>query len=77
MLGNFACFLSSAETFKTNPFKKFFQEYHQSVKTVWTQIRPNFWVQTVCRVYQQTIKVATCREMELLLIAFKLSVVIA
>ena len=67
MLGNFACFLSSAEIVKINFFKKLFQEYHQSVKTVWTHIRPNkmsglVWVQTVCRVYQQTIKVATSRE---------------
>ena len=32
LLGNFACFLSSADFFKINFFEKFFWEYHQSVK---------------------------------------------
>ena len=44
ILGNFACFLSSADFFfKINFFEKFFQEYHQC--------------QTVCKNYQQTILV--------------------
>ena len=31
MLGNFACFLSSADFFKISLFKKLFQEHAQSV----------------------------------------------
>ena len=60
---NFECFfLSSADFFsKSFFFKRFFQEYHQSVKhVVWIQIRIDnlsvmIWVQTVCTFgYQQT-----------------------
>ena len=32
MLGNFACFLSSAVFFENQLFEKFFQKYDQSVK---------------------------------------------
>ena len=41
---------------KIKVFQKFFQEYHQSVKQVWMQIRPDIfiWVQTVCKDYQLT-----------------------
>ena len=43
--------------FKIKFFKKFFQEYHQSVKQL-IQIRPDIlsgliWIQTVCKGYQQ------------------------
>ena len=60
MLGNFACFKSSAYFFKNQLLKKIFQEYHQC-QTVWIQIRPNFlpvliWVTIVCKGYQQMTK---------------------
>ena len=51
--------LSSADFFKINFFKKFFQEYHQiECQKVWIQIRPDvlsglIWVQTFCKGYQQ------------------------
>ena len=53
------CFLSSADFFfKINFFENYFQEYHQSVKKAWTQIRPEvlsglIWVKTVCKGYHQ------------------------
>ena len=44
--------------FKINFFEKFFQEYNQSVKTVWIQIRLDIlsgliWIQTVYKGYQK------------------------
>ena len=61
--GNFSpLFCCPLIFFKINFFEKFFQEYHQSVKKVWIQIRPEvmsglIWVQTVCKSYQlMTVK---------------------
>ena len=47
--------------------KNNFQEYLQSVEHFWIRIKPDFlsgliWVQTVCKCYQQTTKVATSGE---------------
>ena len=59
MLGNFACFfIICGFFFKLTFLKKICKKYHQC-QTVWIQIRPNIWVQTVCNSYQQTTKVAT------------------
>ena len=42
MMGNCMLFLlSSAEFFKINFFKKFFQEYHRSWQIAWIHIRPD------------------------------------
>ena len=69
----FACwvilhaFLSFVDIFLNNFSKtNIFQEYHQC-QTVWIQIRPDvlsglIGVQTVCKGYQQTTKVATSGE---------------
>ena len=55
ILGNFSCFFCCLLIFfKINFVKKFFQEYHQNVPTVWTLIRSHDWVQTVSQGYQQT-----------------------
>ena len=67
MLDNFACFFVVCRFKKKKKIKKkIFQEYHQ-YQTVWVQIRPDvllglIWVQTVCKSYQQSIKVAISRE---------------
>ena len=64
MLGNFSCFYCHLLTFfQINFFKKIFQEHYQN----WVQIRTDImsvliWVQTVCKGYQQTTKVATNRK---------------
>ena len=58
LLGNF---LSSADLFKINFFRKFFEEYHQSVNqfgsrsglTCWAGL---IWIQTHCEDQQQTTK---------------------
>ena len=43
LLGNFAClFLSSADFFQINVFKKFFRKYHQSVKKFVSRSGPTF-----------------------------------
>ena len=48
--GYFCLFLFSADFFEINFYKKFFQEYHQSVK----QLRSGLiLIQTVCNSYQQ------------------------
>ena len=67
ILGNFPCFSCRLPTsFKINFFKKFFQEHYQC-QTVWIRVRNDIlsvliWVQTVCKDYQQTIKVAASKE---------------
>ena len=59
LLCNFACFiLLSAGSFQ-NQFRKFFHEYHQSVKQFGSRSGPTLcWAcsgfQTVCKDYQQT-----------------------
>ena len=60
MLGNFSHFCRPLLKFyfKINFFKKIFQEYYQSVKWFGSRSGPTFWVQNVCKVYQQTIKIA-------------------
>ena len=58
--GKVFMFLSSADYFENDLFKKFVQNKHQGTcQTVKTQIRPDIlsgliWVQTVCKVYEQT-----------------------
>ena len=52
-------FLSSADFFKINLFKKFFQEIRSECQTVWIWVRRDvllglILVQTVCQSYQQT-----------------------
>ena len=60
MLGNFSCFCCRLLTFfKTNVFKRFFQEHYQSVKQFGSRSGMTFcpvliWVQTVCKGNQQT-----------------------
>ena len=51
--------------FKINFFEKFFPELSEC-QTVWTQIMTDImlvliWVQTVCKNYQQTTKIATSK----------------
>ena len=59
LLGNFSCFLSSADFFQNQLFEKFLSGIPSECQTVWTLIRPDdssglIWVQTVCQGYQQT-----------------------
>ena len=51
--------LSSADFFNINFFKKFFKEHKQSVKKLDHIL---ILVQTVCRGYQETTKVAASKE---------------
>ena len=44
-------FLSSANFFQINFFKKFFQEYNQCQNIM---VSDQIWVQTFCKSYQQT-----------------------
>ena len=59
LLGNFACFLLSADFFfEINYFEKIILGIPSECQTVWIQIRPDIlsgliWVQTVCQGYQQ------------------------
>ena len=43
MLGNFTCFLLSADFFEITVFEKLFQEYHQSVKQFYLGSDQNVW----------------------------------
>ena len=57
--GYFNAFCRLLFIFQNHLFRKLFQEYLHSVKTVQIQIRPDissglFWIQTVCNGYQQT-----------------------
>ena len=64
ILGNFAClFLSSANFFQNQPFRKILSGLPSGCQTVWIQIRPDIlsgliWVQTVFKGYQQTTLVS-------------------
>ena len=63
----FTFLLSSTDFFQNLPFQKVFQEHYQSVKRFWIHIRINvlsvlIWIQTFCKVYQQTTKVAASKE---------------
>ena len=54
MLGNFACFLSSADFFQNHFFRKTLSGIPSECQTVWIQTRPDIlsgliWVQTVCK----------------------------
>ena len=56
--GKLYMFLSSADFFRNQRFRKFLSGMLSECQTVWTQIRPDFllgliWVQTVCNGYQQ------------------------
>ena len=74
MLGNIACFFLSSVDFlnllfakKKTKKKTIFQEYHQSVKLFQDTDHSDvllglIWVQTVCKGYQQTTKIATSGE---------------
>ena len=74
MLGNFACFFVVCGFFffflnyfffKKKKKKKNFQEYHHSVKQFESRsdiLASLIWIQTVCKGYQQTTKVATSGE---------------
>ena len=67
MLGNFSCLCGLLTFFlQIYLFKKFFQEHYQC-QTVWIQVRTYvssvlIWVQTVCKGYQRTTKVADSKE---------------
>ena len=55
ILGNFACFFIVCGVFQIQYFKIIFQEYHQSLKQFWIQIRSDvlsdrIWVQAVCKI---------------------------
>ena len=59
--------LSSADLFfKTNFFKKLFQEHYKSVKQFGSRstdiLSVMIWVQTVCKGYQQTTKFAASKK---------------
>ena len=59
MLGNFHVFI----VVYINFFQKIFQEHYQSVKRFGhSSERIMVWGQTVCKAYEQTIKVATSKE---------------
>ena len=67
MLGNFSCFLLSADFFQNQLFRKILSGIPSECQTAWIQIRIDvilvlIWFQTVCKGYQQTIKVATSKE---------------
>ena len=68
MLGNFAYFFVVCGLFLLNEiFQKNLPGIPSECQTVWIQIRPDIlsgliWVQTVCKGYQQTTKVATSGE---------------
>ena len=68
---SFACWvilsLSSADFFQNYHFQKIISGTLSVCQTVWIQIRTDnlsvlIWVQTVCKGYQQTTKVAACKE---------------
>ena len=62
MLGNFSCFCCHLLTFfKINLFLKILSGTLSECQTVWIQVR-FFWVQTVCKGYQQTTKVTASKE---------------
>ena len=59
--------LSSADIFQNYYFQKSLSETLSGCQTVWTKIRTDImlvliWVQTVCKDYQQTTKVAVSNE---------------
>ena len=59
LLGNFLCFLSSAEFFQNQLFHEIVSEIPSECQTVWIQIRPDImsgliWVQSDCKGYEQT-----------------------
>ena len=59
MLGNFPCFFGRLLTV----FQMIFFQEHYQCQTVWIQIKTDvlsvlIWVQTICKGYQQTTKVA-------------------
>ena len=59
ILGNF--FLSSADFFQNQPFRKIISGILSECQTVWTQIRTDkmsvlIWVQTICKDYQQAAR---------------------
>ena len=59
-------FLSSADFFQNQLFRKILSGIPSECQTVWIQIRPDIlsdliWVQTVCKVYQQTAPVDKAR----------------
>ena len=68
MLGNFACFfVVCGYFFKLTFLQKYLSGIPSECQTVWIQIKPGvlpglIWVQTVCKGYQQTTKVATSME---------------
>ena len=62
--------LSSVDFFKINFFSDNISGIPSECQTIWIQIRPDvlsglIWVQTVCKGYQQTTKVATIAGKEL------------
>ena len=59
LLGNFACFLSSADFFQNQLFRKICSGIPLECQAVWIQIRPDIlsgliWIQNICKGYQQT-----------------------
>ena len=59
--------MSSADFFQNEPFRKILSGTLSECETVWIQIRTDIlsvlmWVQTVCKGYQQTTKVAASKE---------------
>ena len=67
MLGNFSCFLLSADLYSKSIFSKTLRNTYcesKSVKQFWILIRNNFhpcltWVKTVCKAYKQMTEVIT------------------
>ena len=59
--GQFFMFLSSADFFQNQLFRKILSGIPPECQTDWTQIRPNIlsgliWVQSVCKGYEQTTR---------------------
>ena len=59
LLGNFSYFLSYADFFQNQHFRKIILGIPSECQTVWIQIRPDFlsgliWVKTICQGYQHT-----------------------
>ena len=66
-LGNFSCFCCRLLFSKSTFSKNIFQEHYSECQTVWIQIRTEvllvmIWVQTVCKGYEQMIKVIANNE---------------
>ena len=58
-------YLLSADFFKINLLKEILQEHYQSVKQLESRSQLTFWVQTVCKDYQQMTKsTLACKDLK-------------